>query len=444
MPDQIKKKVHGKANKNVFPVYVFPDIFKDFVKALNETLKFPIDYTGTAILVAIATVTGTTVRAKVKDNWYEYGSLYASIIGNAGANKSHPIAKIFEPIRALDKQLHDEFVSKRKEYEAYIKLSPRQRASVDPVPEPILKKMVLTDFTPEVLHNILNDNLRGCAVVSDELASFFEGIISYSNRDTTSTYLSFWNNKPTTIDRVGKPIPLFILIPFLCIIGSLQPRMFSKVFKSKMMDSGLFQRFLFAFPQQIYREPINDKVMDQEILKQYSGFITDYIQNSRSNNKQTRTLTWSPEAKEYFYNWQSKNCQRVNEHADNIKGEVISKFDMHFIRLSLILQMMEDPYSTEIGIKAVKGANALCKYYMNCAFIILKKIYAPENHLNKLPQNKKQFYGALKNKFTTAEAVELGDKFNLNERRLKDFLKDKYFFMKIKHGHYEKTIKTLL
>ena len=102
---------------------------------------------------------------------------------------------------------------------------------------------------------------------------------------------------------------------------------------------------------------------------------------------------------------------------------------------------MDEPNSTQIGIKAVKGANALCKYYMNCAFKVLEKIHNPVNYLNQLPNNKKQLYNALPNNFNTAQAIELGKKFDLLERSVKTFLNDHLLFRKIKHGLYEKKIK---
>jgi hypothetical protein len=285
----------------------------------------------------------------------------------------------------------------------------------------------------------LNDNPRGCTVLTDELASFFEGMNNYSKADNSSYYLSFWSNQATTIDRVGKPVPILINTPFLSIIGGLQPRMLSKVFQPRKLDSGFFQRFLFAFPQEMKKEPINDNVLDAKIYEEYSNFITNYIKATKEKTK-TRELGWTEDAKGYFHDWQAKNCVLVNENQDSIKGEIISKFDNHFIRLSLILQMMEDPNSTEIGLKAVKGANALCKYYMNCAFNVLAKIQNPLDHLNQLPDNKKKFYAALREKFTTAEAIESGNKFDFRERRLKEFLKDTYFFRRIKQGYYEKKI----
>lgn len=241
---------------------------------------------------------------------------------------------------------------------------------------------------------------------------------------------------------MGKQIPLFIERPFLSIIGGLQPRKLNKVFHSDNLDSGFFQRFLFAYPQETYKEAINDNLLDHEVIQEYSDFIKKYLKQNNEAKQKTRELNWTTQAKSYFYQWQSNNCDLVNRHQDSLHGEIINKFDNHFVRLSLILQIMEDPNSTEIGVKAVKGANALCKYYMSCAFKVLEKIQNPMSYLNQLPEIKKQFYRTLKSHFMTSDAIELGKRLGFQERSLKGFLQDRKLFKRLKHGHYEKIINT--
>jgi hypothetical protein len=86
-----------------------------------------------------------------------------------------------------------------------------------------------------------------CTVVSEELATWLEGMNNYSKGDQTSGYLSIWSNKATSIDRVSKPIPLWLPQPFLNIIGSLQTRVLQRFFPAAKTDNGFLQRFLFAF-----------------------------------------------------------------------------------------------------------------------------------------------------------------------------------------------------
>jgi len=431
---------------NAFPIDAFPLLFRNLATDLSKSLKFPIDYTGMAILTAVATAVGTTAKVRVKNNWFEYPSIYGCLIGNAGANKTHPINLTFGPIRELDKKRHDEFVEKFSEYIAYGKLSKADKEEATPIPLPILSKCLLTNFTPEVLNKRLAENIRGCTVVSDEMATFFEGMNQYSKGDQIGVYLSFWSNQPTTIDRIGNPIPLFITNPYLSIIGGLQPRMLNSAFPIQKLNNGFFQRFLFAFPESNLKQPINDTENDEAIYNKYKDFIQNYINTSSvyevDGKIESKVLNWTPEAKTFFYTWQSENCDLVNEYQNSIKGEIASKYDNHFIRLSLLLQLMFDPKSENIEITAVKGAKELCKYYINCAFKILAIIQNPTEYLETLNQNKKDFYRTVPERFTTAEALEVGLRFEFLERRVKEFLNDTVLFKKVKHGTYEKTITT--
>ncbi len=428
------------ANDNPFPIDAFPKLFSDFIVDLNKSLKFPHDYTGTAILTAISCAVGTRVKLKVKEGWYEYGALYCCLVGKAGANKTHPVNHAFIPIRRIDKARHENFVILNKEYVDYCKLNEKQKKEITPVQEPILKKSLLTNFTPEILTKRLFENPKGLTVLSDELATFLEGMNNYSKTDQSSTYLSFWSNQQTSIDRIGSPIPLLINVPYLSIIGGIQPRMLGKLFPVQKQNNGFYQRFLFAFPEVSFKEPISDEESSIELQTKYSDFINDFFNSIKGPKSDQRILTWSKEAKDFFMQWNSKQCEMVNENQDSIKGEIISKFDIHFIRLALLLQMMEDPESTEIGLNAVIGAEKLCNYYLNCSLKVLRYIQNPNSYLYSLADNKKQFYNSLPNTFNTAQALEMGVQFDFQERRVKEFLNDPVLFKRIKHGTYERII----
>lgn len=433
------------STENQFPIDIFPRIFKNLIIDLNKSLNFPIDYTGTSILTAVSTAVGTSVKIRVKGNWFEYASIYSCIIGNAGANKTHPINTVFAPIKEYDKSNHDSFVSKTNEWVKWSKLPKEEKIEMEEPKVPPLSKSILTNFTPEVLYKRLDENLRGCTVLSDEMATFFEGMNNYSKGDQIGIYLSFWSNQSTTIDRMGNPIPLFIQNPYLSIIGGLQPRVLAKSFPVQKINNGFFQRFLFAYPDDIFKSPINDNESNFQILKEYENFIKKYYdatdileENGHINSK---ILNWTSESKAFFYNWQKENCDLVNEYSNSIKGEIASKFDNHFVRLALLLQIMENPESDFVELKAAMGAEKLCSYFMNCSFKVLEAIQNPKEYLNTLVTNKQKFYKVLKENFTTAEAITIGLNFDMQDRRVKEFLKDTILFKKIKHGFYKKTIK---
>ncbi|MBZ4044507.1 DUF3987 domain-containing protein [Flavobacterium hibisci] len=422
-----------ESSKNPFPIQVLPPIFRDYTINLNESVNYPIDYTATSLLVAIATAAGANFKVLVKAGWIERGSLFACLIGNAGANKTHPINAVFAPIKAIDKESHQEFEFQFEMYSSYEKLSKKDKELMESVLKPILKKSVLSNFTTEILFKRLSENERGCTVVSDELISFLEGMNNYSKSDQIGFYLSVWSNQSTTIDRVGSPIPLFIANPYLSIIGGLQPRALNKAFPVDKLNNGFYQRFLFAFPDSSLKQPINDNEANEELAEDYERFIKGLYEVD-----EPRTLTFSVEAKRFFYEWQSDNCDKVNQHQNSIKGEILSKFDNHFVRLALLVQIMSDPNSTEIEMVSVEASKLLCEYYLTCSSKVLAKIQNTESYLLTLPTAKQGFFNSLGAVFTTSEAVEVGEENGLNEKAVKRLLNDVLLFKKIKHGEYQK------
>lgn len=430
--------VFTESNKNPFPIDVIPQPFRDYVKDLKETVNYPIDYTATAVLTATATAAGANIKALVKSGWSEFASLYVALIGNAGANKTHPVNTMFAPIKAIDKERHERFKFAYELHSSYEKLSKKDKDEAESLFAPTLEKSVLSNFTTEILFKRLSENPRGCTVLSDELISFLEGMNNYSKSDQIGFYLSVWSNQSTTVDRVGQPIPLFISNPYLSIIGGLQPRALNKAFPIDKLNNGFFQRFLFAYPENVIKQPLNDNVANEQLAQKYEAFI-----NKLYDIDEPRTLNFTAAAKRYFYEWQATNCDEVNQHQNSIKGEILSKFDNHFIRLALLVQIMSDPQSKEISIEAVEAAKTLCEYYLNCAFKILAKIQNKENYLTTLPQEKQQLFSELEQEFSTAEAMEAGADVGMNERTIRRFLQDTQLFKKVSHGNYlKKEIKT--
>lgn len=426
----------------IFPIDVFPSPFYELIKETERTLNFPPEYTGTAILTAVATAIGKSARIKVKAGWYEFPSFFLALVGKPGANKSHPIETAFKPFEDIDRQEIKKFEQRHNEFEEYQSLNKKEKEKSPKPEKPKLKKAILHNFTPEILHQRLTDNDRGCSIVSEELATFLEGMNNYSKGDQLSIYLSFWSNKPTSIDRVSKPVPLWLPQPFLNIIGSIQPRVLPKLFPLNRTDNGFIQRFLFSFPDNVEKQPINDFEIDESVLANYSNWINKYISNNPIKNDNETELPiskiyfWSEPAKEFFYEWQKENTIQVNKKSDSLESEILSKFDIHFCRLCLILQIMRDYSANEISLDAVKGAAKLCAYFKGCALKVLKIL--AKSKVDSLPQDKRQLFETLPNEFTTGEGLKIALKMGIPERTFKDFIKDRNLFHRLKHGSYKK------
>ena len=433
---------------NDFPTEVFPKLFRDFINDCYTSLNFPKDYTGIAVITAVATAAGTGVKVKVKKGWEAYPAIYAGLLGDPGLGKTHPVSLAFKALIEHDinniKNFSTDF-SAWQENEAVLKKDNKDNKDTIKIEKPTLVKSILHDFTPEILNQRLADNKKGCCINSDELATFFENMNQYSKGDRASGYLSIWSNQPLSIDRVSQPVPIYIQKPFLNIIGGLQPRVLPKLFPPNKTDNGFLQRFLFAYPDGAKKIAINDEELDFKIQSQYNKFINDYLVNNpicidpETGHIQSRIFCWTNESKLFFYEWQKLNTEKVNENCNSLKGEIISKFDIHFVRLALVLQVMENTDSDFIEIKAVEGASKLCKYFLTNAFKVIDIINKPPDPKLSFSAKHLGFYQELpNNEFPISEANDIGVDFGFNTKAVQRFLITEDYFIRVSHGVYSK------
>lgn len=381
-----KRKNHYNGEANEFPVNVFPTPFRELIEETKASLNYPVDYTGSAILCAISTAIGKTAVLQVKKAWKEYAPLYLGIVGNAGAAKSHPLEMCFQQLERIDKENLKEYELLFNAYIRYNDLPKKEKALEPQVEKPTLIKSILGNFSAEILCQRLADNKRGNCVKSEELETWLQGMNNYSKGDQASTYLSFWSCKGTSVDRVSKPIPLFVECPYLNIIGSIQPRRIKSLFPSDKCDSGFLPRFLWAFPLNADKEKVSDREMNLERLENYNNWITNYISHytptiDNWGNPAPKIYTWSPDAKDCWFNFQHTNSEKCKAAGESLWSEVLNKFDIHFVRLSLLLQIMINPLSDTISLQACEGATKLCKYFETCSKMILDRLEVESNTL---------------------------------------------------------------
>ena len=91
-----------KKEKNPFPIEAFPKPIQEIIIATNESLKFPIDFTGASILFAASVAIGNSYKIKAPEGWISSAVIYIALVGKPGTNKSHPISFTLKPIQKID------------------------------------------------------------------------------------------------------------------------------------------------------------------------------------------------------------------------------------------------------------------------------------------------------------------------------------------------------
>jgi hypothetical protein len=447
--DHINEVVKEVSPVLPFPVEVFPTDLRYIIDQLHTCLDFPIDYIGSSILYAASLSIGNAYRVEVKRGWSESAMLYMAISGRAGTNKSAPLSWALKPITLQDQKSHKIHLEKLKYYEAAKEMTKKEReeSGIDEIEKPIIRKYLLSDFTPEALTQVHKGNLRGIGVYSDELAGWFKNFNRYSKGSEQQFWLSVWSGKAINIDRKGGE-PVYIASPHIPVIGTIQTALLRDLGADGRDKSGFLDRMLFVINPQIKKPYWSDTDIDTQVSVKYREIIQHLLdipyEIDQDGNYQSKVLRLSPAAKDRLYEWQRYNADECNESESDSKAQALSKLEIYCTRLALIIEVLDkapDRFTpTVVSKSSIEKSIKLVDYFKSTALWVMQTINTEMSPLERLPVNKRKIYEDLADSFTTADAISKGADYNLSKRSVNDFLRDKLLFTKVKQGHYIKKI----
>jgi hypothetical protein len=484
--------------ENSFPVSAFPEIVQQIIKATNQYLQFPVDFIGGSLLFVASVAIGNTFKVKVKNSWIENALIYIALIGRAGTMKTPPLKFALQPISQRDQESYKLFRKADKDYKQAL------RQGEEPGEKPVFKKYLMSDFTPEALADRHFFNLRGLGVHSDELAGWIKNFSRYTSGSATEFWLQTFSGTPINIDRKSQePILISEPFVSVCggmqpgILNELQRdgkgqngftdrllfAMPETLKKNVWNDSELPQEYINQWGS------IVNRLLDLPLNYNADGDI------------QPTVIEFSKFAFAELKQWQAKNTELINDTYNDSLAGVYSKLEIYVIRFALILELLHratepapeykfmplneklkwlyrqaaqichpdkcqidnaeeltkelnNAYEASnltkveaiylqlnkpvIGVQSVEAAIRLTEYFRKTA----KRVNSILNNspIEGLDQRKRAIYEALSETFTTSEAVNIANRTDYSERALKDFLNDRTFFAKIKHGVYKKQL----
>jgi len=394
-------KVKSKAGQNPFPVDVFPKAVQEIITATNESLNFPIDFIGASMLYAVSVSIGNTYKVEVKKGWQEGVVLYLAIVGRAGTNKSHPFSFALKPIEVEDRINYQHYQRDLKEFEALNALTKAEKKEqgIEEIVKPILKQYLVTDFTPEALTEVHKFNKRGIGVYADELASWFNNFNRYNKGSEEQFWLSNWSGKPIRINRKTSE-PTYIPLPFIPVAGTIQPSVLNQLADNRT-ENGFLDRLLFVAPENLKKECWNEKELSTSIFDNWENIISNLLKltlnEGELNQLQPEILKFTPEAKQYLFNWQRELTDQSNKPENEAISGICAKIEVYAVRLALCLEMIKyacgESKKQAVGIEAVQGALKLVEYFKRTA-IKVHSIVSNASPLDKLPTDKQNLYTA--------------------------------------------------
>ena len=351
-----------------------------------------------------------------------------------------------KPFLDYDYRQNQEFEKALAKYDELMSMSRKERAESggEQFPqEPIRKRFLVSDVTPEGLSLIHAQNKRGLCLWADELSAWFKNFNRYNNGSEEQFWLSVFSAKTTISDRKNAKSSIFIKRPYISVIGTIQKKILSELAKGERSSNGFIDRILFVMPNLQQKARWNDKELPENIEQEWNTIIEKLIQQECSLNEfgeiEPHVLPFSGEAKRRLYEWQHHFSELCDRETNDTIVSIYCKLEIYIIRFCLIIQLARwtcgECDKTHIDLLTVERSIKLTEYFKESALSV-------QNILNEntLTNQQQAIVNQLPSSFTTAQAIELAEQNGMKERTFQRFLNDNIgtLFRKEKHGEYSK------
>ena len=427
-----------------FPLEVLPQAVQSVILDMATYENYKIEFIATAMLSAVSAALGGAYRIRIKGDWQSSGALYVILVGRPGLGKTPPLEAAYRPIRKRDYAL---FKVYETEMEAW-------KAAGENGKKPVLKRTVVSDFTPESLLLTHHNNPRSVVILVDEIMGMFNSANRYNNGQLIEQLLSAWSNSAIDVTRVSNPIPIHIENPCINMVGTTQTRRVHELLKKGYEDNGLLDRILFVMPKSYLVARWTESEEEDTGSNPASAWRTweaimekvfslDYEVNDEENIP--HLIGMEAEAKRVFFNWHNNTIERINAIRDEALVESRPmKSPVQVARLALVLQVLSyacgESHLQFVTMTAIEGAIRLNDYF-EASYRRIREYVAND----ACDEPSLELLALLKDTFTTAEALDAGRQLKVTERTVMNYLKElakNRLIHKVRQGVYEKVSYT--
>ena len=388
-----------------FPLAAFPVRLQEFIRTARDTLNFPEPFTASVMLLAVAVAIGNTRVLKVKEGWTLKPILFLALVGEAGANKSHPITFVLKPLDHINNEHIEAYNKALADY--------RKAGDTNPEEKPRPRQLLVSDITTEGLVQLHRSNPLRLCLRCDELAGWISNFNRYRKGGDEQLWLSIY------------------------LTGT---------FSGERQSNGFLYRILQARSTGSTKLLWNDKGFPAEQERYWDGFlrrILDKCDKEYSVFETASDYMFTEDAYFYIQDWQNQWEEALELEGRPSQVEAFRKIQDYALKFALILHTMKEAAgeikpSIQITLDTTAMATLLADYFFFTALQSLEAI--EEQNPQRYPRNQADFIVALPPEFSTAEAVKKGREFGLSESNVKRLLAREKgrFFIWCSHGRYEK------
>lgn len=427
----IEKRELPKINKDdlVFPIEIFPKSIQAYILECNETLDSSIDYMGCSMLWLISVVIGNSIQIEVKKGWNETATIWLAVVGKAGLGKTPSIHNIIKPLLSANNKEIKNYIKQSEKFEAYDKLSAKDKKDHEEIHKPIKKQFIANDITIEALVELHQENKNSIGVFKDELAGWFKDMNKYREGSDLEFWLSTWSGKAISLNRKTAKSS-FVDKPLVSVLGGIQPSILNAFYTEDNKDNGFMDRMLLSYPE-LSIEVWNDKEMNYETIQWYNDSLISFYETIKhkvvefdedGDIKPKIAIIPSESKKEWIRVFNEYTSIQNSDDENEYMKSMLPKQKSYLPRFALLINAFNSFFDEThqenalvISKEAILSAEKLSKYFIAMA----KKI-----KINSIITNEiKTIINTNKNKTTKEQFTELYKKNpDLNKKEISESL----------------------
>lgn len=335
------------------PIWGLPTELQNVVDEVTKGYQCSRDYAVASMMVATSTMLGKRVSCGF-GSYSNFPSLWIAIVGRTASGKTAPLSFFFKPIELMEREA---FANYRMELQEWEQTDPKVRGE-----KPEFHHLLINNPSDESVLRELAVNENICWK-TDELRTMFDSWGKYSKNGggtIIGNLLSIFNNVDVNITRVTSE-PIYIPEPNLNIIGGIQPPVLKRVMGNRgFADDGLFQRFLFVFPEATDIPQFADNAISDQARQQWNMTIERL---AHIGNLQLHEIDTAKQMHVDYINQLRGEC---NEHYREIEAmtSLLQKLEIHLCRWSIAVAILSG--QNEITAEVMQYSIECMEYFKRC------------------------------------------------------------------------------
>lgn len=321
----------------MIPIDILTADNQRIVEAVARNRHTQRDYVVAAMFAAAATMLGKRVQTHI-ESYTNYAQLWVAVVGYTSEAKSPALEFFFAPVFRREAVLAAQYKEAVDNYDA---LMATRKKDDDEPDKPVYRHRVENNTTDEQVDQAIAQN-DAITWYADELPMVF-GLMGRYTKNGGSTVaeakmLAYFGNAYTSTTRLSRT-PEITMKPCLSIVGTIQPGRLREIMQGRT-QSGLFQRFVFVWPERSDDDIDGYQVTDTESERQTAAAWEREV--TRIEHMGETDLMWTADAVEVYraakVEWLRQ--ARAYEVNDPDYASIINKMSIHLCRWSVVAAVL--------------------------------------------------------------------------------------------------------